>query len=94
MIFPQKLDTAGRSDARDILAMVESYINRMQADIEANDSNIKKRLRELEKAAESTAAAAARMDERIGGVLHALETVNARLSALEDAVADLQENEP
>lgn len=91
MIFPQKLDMHGRSDISDVCARVERHINNMQALIEANDSNLRKRIAVLEKA---DAAAAAVTNARIGDVLHALSTINARISALEDAVADLQENEP
>ena len=87
MIFPQKLDMHGRSDIADVRRMTERYINDMQRLIEANDSNLRKRLAALEKA---DAAAAEALRQSMAGISDAEAETASGLVLLAGAVSDIE----
>ena len=77
MIFPQKLDMHGRSEFKEL----QGYINDMQSLIEANDSNLRKKLANLESLFET----------EIGGIASGEATTEDNLASLAARVTDLED---
>lgn len=77
----------GRSEISDVRRMTERYINDMQSLIEANDSNLRKRIAALEKA---DAAAAEALRASMAGISDAEAETASGLVLLAGAVSDIE----